>query len=137
MQDSISIGPLGFYECNRMPFGLTIGLVTFKRLMARCMGYINLQDCLIYLDGIVVFSSTFDEHIQCLDAVFSRLSKHKVKLKGKKCEFFRCKVTHIGHVVSEDGIHANPGNINVGKLWPTTKTTKHVHKSLGFTGYYR
>lgn len=61
---AFSLDPLRFYECNRMAFGLTNAPVTFQRLMENCMGKINLKQCLIFLDDILVFSSTFEEHLE-------------------------------------------------------------------------
>ena len=70
---AFTIGPLGFYECNRMPFGLCNAPATFQRLMENCLGDLNMQSCLIYLDDIVVFSRTFEEHVERLTKVFERL----------------------------------------------------------------
>ena len=64
------------------------------------MGDMNLRDCLIYLDDIVVFSTTFEEHIQRLESVFNRLKVNNLKLKASKCEFFKREVSYLGHVVS-------------------------------------
>ena len=61
---------LGFYECNRMSFGLCNAPATFQRLMERCMGDLNLRDCLIYLDDIIIYSEDLDSHIDRLDRVF-------------------------------------------------------------------
>lgn len=61
---AFSLGPLGFYECNRMAFGLTNAPATFQRLMENCMGEMNLKQCLIFLDDILVFSSTFEKHLE-------------------------------------------------------------------------
>ena len=61
---AFQVGTLGFYEFNRMPFGLCNAPATFQRLMERCMGELNLRDCLIYLDDVIIFSSTFEKHIQ-------------------------------------------------------------------------
>ena len=79
---AFQIGGLGFYAFNPMSFGLCNAPATFQRLMERCMGYLNLRDCLIYLDDIVIFSSTFQEHLEHLEAVFSRLAEHNLKLKA-------------------------------------------------------
>ena len=81
------VGSLGCFEFHRMPFGLCNAPATFQRLMERCMGDLNLTDCLIYLDDIVIFSSPFEEHLDRLEAVFSRLKQHNLKLKASKCEF--------------------------------------------------
>ena len=86
---AFSVSGVGHYECNRMGFGLTNAPATFQRIMERCMGELNLRDCLVFLDDILVFSQTFDEHIDRLTAVFQRLERHNLKLKAKKCEFFR------------------------------------------------
>ena len=130
-------GTLGFFEFNRMPFGLCNVPATFLRLMERYMGDMNLRDCLIYLDDIVVFSSTFEEHIERLESVFRRLQTNNLKLKASKCEFFRREVTYLGHVVSEAGIRTDPSKIEAVLNWPEPKTVKEVRKFLGFTGYYR
>ena len=130
-------GPLGFYECNRMPFGLCNAPATFQRLMERCMGDLNLRDCLIYLDDIVIFSNTFEEHVEKLQAVFKRLQEHGLKLKPSKCELFRSQVVYLGHVVSREGIQTDPSKIEALKSWPIPQCTKDVRKFLGFTGYYR
>ena len=131
------VGNLGFYECNRMPFGLCNAPATFQRLMERAMGDINLRDCLIYLDDIIIFSDTFENHLERLEAVFQRLHKYNLKLKASKCEFFRSEVTYLGHVVSQAGIKTDPEKIRVLKDWPVPKSIKDVRKLLGFAGYYR
>ena len=61
---AFQVGDLGFYEFNRMPFGLCNAPASFQRLMERCMGELNLRDCLIYLDDVIIFSSTFEEHLE-------------------------------------------------------------------------
>ena len=134
---AFQVGTLGFYECNRMPFGLCNAPATFQRLMERCMGELNLRDCLIYLDDIIIFSSTFEEHVERLQAVFERLQENNLKLKPSKCKLFRSKVSYLGHVVSQEGIHTDPSKIEAIKDWPVPKTTKDVRRFLGFSGYYR
>ena len=131
------VGALGFYEFNRMPFGLCNAPATFQRLMERCMGDLNLYDCLIYLDDIIIFSSTFEDHLCHLEAVFSRLKQHNLKLKASKCEFLKSEVKYLGHVVSEDGVKTDPEKIDALKTWPIPKDVKEVRAFLGFTGYYR
>jgi len=105
--------------------------------MERCMGDLNLRDCLIYLDDAIIFSQDFDQHIERLDAVFAPLSDHNLKLKASKCEFFKPRVKYLGHIVSEQGIHTDPDKIKYVKAWPLLKSTKDVRQFLGFTGYYR
>ena len=69
------------------------------------MGELNL----IYLDDVIIFSPTVEEHLERLEAVFSRLKQHNLKLKPSKCEFLKCEVTYLGHVVSEAGIRTDLG----------------------------
>ena len=96
------------------------------------MAELNLHDCLIYLDNIIIFSSTFGQHVQLLQAVFKNLDRHNPKLKPSKCEFFKEHVTYLGHVVSAD-----PSKTEAVRNWPIPKCTKDVRKFLGFTSYYR
>ena len=120
-----------------MPFGLCNAPATFQRLMERCMGEMNLRDCLIFLDDIIIFSSSFEEHLEKLQAVFERLQEHNLKLKDSQCEFFKHEVSYLGHVASESGIRTDPDKIKAVKDWPVPKSVKEVRQFLGFSGYYR
>lgn len=95
-----TVGNMGFFECNRMAFGLTNAPATFQRLMERCIGELNLKECLIFLDDILIFSETFEEHLERINAVFTRLQQSGLKLKPSKCEFFKTNVKYLGYVVS-------------------------------------
>ena len=126
------LGPLGFYECNRLPFGLT-----FQRLMEASMREMHLKECFIFLDDILIFSSTFDEYLKRLEAVFDKLEKHNLKLKPSKCEFFMREVKYLGHIVSEEGIQTDPDKIEALKTWHIPENVKSLRSFLGFAGYYR
>ncbi|MCG8113688.1 MAG: RNase H-like domain-containing protein, partial [Candidatus Thiodiazotropha taylori] len=134
---AFTVGNMGFFECNRMAFGLTNAPASFQRLMERCMGDMNLKECLIFLDDILIFSSTFEEHLSRLEAVFSRLHQHGLKLKPSKCEFFKSSVKYLGHVVSENGVETDPEKIEALASWPIPTNIKTLRSFLGFTGYYR
>ena len=134
---AFQVGTMGFYEFNRMPFGLCNAPATFQRLMERCMGEMNLRDCLIYLDDVIIFSTTFEEHLERLGAVFARLKEHNLMLKASKCEFMKSRVTYLGHVVSESGIETDPDKTEAIRTWPIPRSVKDVRAYLGFTGYYR
>ena len=84
-----TIGNLGFFKCNYMPFGLCNASATFQQLMQNCLGELNLIYCLIYLDDIVVFSHTAEDHLQCLCVVVDLFREHNLKLKLSKCNFLR------------------------------------------------
>ncbi|XP_053389871.1 uncharacterized protein LOC128552836 [Mercenaria mercenaria] len=72
-----------------------------------------------------------------LDTVFERLAQYNLKVNPKKCEFFKKKITYLGHIVSEDGIQADPVKVEAVKYWHIPKNVKDVRKFLGFAGYYR
>lgn len=134
---AFSVGPLGFFECNRMAFGLTNAPATFQRLMERCMGELHLKECLIYLDDIIIFSDSIDTHFRRLEAVFQRIELHNLKLKGSKCEFFRPQVQYLGHIVSSKGVETDPDKIRALESYPVPTCLKELRSFLGFSGYYR
>ena len=134
---AFTVGNLGFYECERLSFGLCNAPATFQRLMEKCMGELHLRECLIFIDDILIFSKTFEEHVKRLEAVFRRLEQHNLKLKPSKCEFFKTSVTYLGHVVSQEGIATDPEKLTAVKDWPTPTNVKELRQFLGFAGYYR
>ena len=134
---AFTIGPLGFYECERMPFGLTNAPATFQRLMESCLGELHLSWCIIYLDNIIVFSTTPTEHLKRLRGVFKRLAKAGWKLKPSKCEFFKTKIACLGHIILAKGIEMDPKKIKAIQDWTCPKTVTDVRSFLGFTNYYR
>ena len=134
---AFTVGPLGFYECERMPFGLTNAPATFQRLMENCLGDLNLHWCIIYLDDIVIFSKDPVSHLERLEAVFRKLEEAGLKLKPSKCELFRRRLAYLGHVISAEGVATDESKIEAIKNWPTPITVTNVRSFLGFTGYYR
>ena len=134
---AFTVGPLGFYEFNRMPFGLVNAPATYQRLMEECFFGLHLDICYIYLDDLIIFSKTFEEHMDRLTKIFQRLRDVNLKLSPKKCEFFKRKVRYVGHIVSSDGIEPDPQKIDKVKDWPTPTNPDEVRQFLGFVGYYR
>ena len=134
---AFTVGPLGFYECERMPFGLTNAPATFQCLMENCLGELHLSWCIIYLDDIIVFSDNPSEHLRRLRGVFAKLDKAGLKLKPNKCEFFKTRITYLGHIVSSKGIETDPKKVEAVKNWTIPKTVTDVRSFLGFTNYYR
>jgi hypothetical protein len=134
---SFTMGPLGFYEYNKMPFGLTNSPATYQRHMEDVLGDMNLKTCIIYLDDLIVYSDTFEQHIERLDKILTRLKNCDLKLAPEKCFFFKERVSFLGHVVSEDGIETDPSKIDKIRNWPTPATPEELHSFLAFAGYYR
>uniref|UniRef100_A0A8P4KCX1 Gypsy retrotransposon integrase-like protein 1 n=1 Tax=Dicentrarchus labrax TaxID=13489 RepID=A0A8P4KCX1_DICLA len=129
--------PFGLFEFNRMPFGLCNAPGTFQRLMERIFGAQHFQTLLLYLDDVIVFSSTVDEHLERLDAVLSRLQQEKLKVKLEKCCFFRTEVNYLGHVISKDGVATDPGKISAVADWSRPTHVTELRSFLGFCSYYR
>ena len=134
---AFTVGPLGFYVCERMPFGLNNAPATFQRLMESCLEELHLNWCIIYLDDIIVFSKTPKEHIERLRGVFNKLVQAGLKLKPKKCEFFKSKISYLGHVVSPKGIETDPRKVEAVRTWVVLKTVTDIRSFLRFTNYYR
>lgn len=129
--------PFGLYEYTRMPFGLTNAPATFQRLMQHCFREEVFNTLLVFLDDIIVFSKTLSENVHRLDKVFSILRQHGLKLKMKKCRFFKSSVKYLGHVVSENGISTDEDKIKCIVDWKIPENVKEVKSFLGFAGYYR
>ncbi|XP_076745452.1 retrovirus-related Pol polyprotein from transposon opus [Maylandia zebra] len=129
--------PLGFWEFNRMPQGVTNAPSTFQRLMERCMGDMHLKDALVFLDDVIVFSRTLEEHEERLMKVLTRLKEFGLKLSPEKCVFFQTSVRYLGHVVSRNGVRTDPEKISALKTWPVPQTLRELKSFLGFAGYYR
>ena len=85
---AFTVGPLGFWGCNRMPFGLTNAPASFQRLMETCIGDLYLTYCLLYLDDVIIYSRTYEEQMQRLEAVMQRIREAGLKLNASKCKFF-------------------------------------------------
>lgn len=134
---AFTVGPLGFYEYNRLPFGLTNSPATYQRLMEDILGDYHLRICLIYLDDIIIFSRTYEEHVDRLRKVFQRIHDAGLKLAPKRCKLSKEKVVHVGHTVSCNGIEPDPAKTETIRNWPTPKTPEDVRRFLGFAGYYR
>ena len=127
----------GLFEWIVMPFGLCNAPATFARLMELCLSDIVWNKCLVYLDDIIAYGKTYRQALENLEAVFIRLRASSLKLKPKKCEFFRTKVDYLGHEVSREGIRPSPGKVVTLHDWKIPETLTEVRSFLGFCSYYR
>ena len=109
-----------------MPFGLTNAPATFQRLMECVLAGLTGEQCLIYLDDIVVFSNTFDEHLKRLNNVFLALRNAGLKLKPSKCHFAQTKVHYLGHVASAAGIASDPAKVTAVMSYPVPTDMKQL-----------
>ncbi|KAK3728734.1 hypothetical protein QZH41_002654 [Actinostola sp. cb2023] len=92
---------------------------------------------LVYLDDIVVYSGTFEEHLERLEKLFNRLREHGLTLQPDKCHFLKREVTYVGHLLSAEGITTDPEKTAAVREWKTPTTVKELRSFLGFVGYYR
>ncbi len=127
----------GLYEFKVMPFGLANAPATFERLMERILKGLQWETCLVYLDDVVVFAQEFDQAIDRLDTVFSRLEAAGLKLNPNKCNLFQKEVAYLGHVVSENGIATDPEKISAVESWPIPRCVTELRSFLGTCSYYR
>ena len=108
-----------------MPFGLCNTPATFQRLMQNCLDELNLMYCLIYLDDVIVFSKTVEEHLQCLCIVFRCFREHNLKLKLSKYEFLRNEIKYLVHHISKEGIRCSKVNLKaLGEFAPPQTYTE-------------
>jgi len=129
--------PYGHYEFNRMPFGLRNAPATFQRLMNTVLSGVQGLKCLVYLDDIVIYGASLQEHNHRLEEVLRRIRHHTLKLQPDKCEFLRKEVTYLGHVITETGIIPDPEKMKAVKNFPPPKKVKDIQSFIGLAGYYR
>jgi hypothetical protein len=120
-----------------MCFGLNNAGATFLRTMQEVLRGLQWQWLLIYLDDVIIFSSSFEEHLSHLSQVFDRFGEANLRLKPSKCTLARKRVQYLGHVLSESGIETDSSKTDILKNYPTPRTQKEVRALLGLTGYCR
>ena len=125
---AFTVGPLGLYEFNRLPFGLNNAPATYQQIMEDCLGDLNYSICI---------ANTFEEQSDRLKKVFDRVGAAGMKFAPKKCHFAKSKVKYVGHVVSGKGIEAESDKIDKIRNWPCPRNVDTLRKFLGFAGYYR
>ena len=128
---------MGMYEFLCMPYRLCNALAMFQCLMQNCLGELNLMYTLIYLDDVIVYSKTEEEHLVHLHAMLERFMEHGLKLKPSKCNFFCTEISYLGHKVSAARMEpGTEGLKGIAEIVPPTTYTQ-VRKFLGATGYFR
>jgi hypothetical protein len=127
----------GLYEFKVMPFGLTNAPATFQRAMNMILAGLKWSICLIYLDDIIVFSKTFEEQLERLEAVFGALLRHNIHLKVEKCHFMKSEVKYLGFVVSKDGVKADPAKTDAINKYPIPTNVSELRSFIGLCSFYR
>ena len=131
------VGSMGMYEFLRMPYGLCNAPAMFQHLMQNCLGELNFTYTLIYLDDVIVYSKTEEEHLMHLHAMLERFMEHGLKLKLSKCNFFHTEISYLGHKVSTAGMElGTEGLKGITEIVPPATYTQ-VRKFLGTMDYFR
>ena len=125
------------FEFNQVPFGLCKAPATFSRLMDRVLAGLHWETCLFYLDDIIVFAATWEEHLARLRQVFERLRHAQLKLGAEKCTFAAKEVSYLGHWVTSEVLLPNPTLLAAIREIGPLKTATEVRSFLGLAGYYR
>ena len=134
---AFTVGNLGFFECRRMPFGLCNAPATFQRCMQNVLGELNLTYCLIYLDDVIIYSETEEEHLTRLRAVFERLRLNGLRLKPSKCKFFQREIVYLAHRISEDGVRPSEDNLKAIQEVKEPATYTEIRSFTNLAGHYR
>ncbi|GJV84646.1 putative reverse transcriptase domain-containing protein [Tanacetum coccineum] len=127
----------GHYEFLVMPFGLTNAPAVFMDLMNRVFHEFLDKFVIVFIDDILVFSKSKEEHEEHLRTVLQILRQEKLYAKFSKCEFWLSKVAFLGHIVSAEGITMDPAKVEAITKWPRPTSVTEVRSFLGLAGYYR
>ena len=120
-----------------MPFGLMNAPGTLQWIMNQVFFDILDKNVIVYLDDILIFTKTEEEHRQILAEVFRRLAHYSLYVKEKKCALFLRQVEFLGHIVTAEGIRVQSGKIDAVKEWPQPRTVTELQQFLGLCNYYR
>lgn len=133
------ITPWGLYEWVRIPFGLSNAPAAFQRSMEEMLGSLRDECCIPYLDDLLCYSRSFNDHVEVVRKVLQALQQHGVKLRAEKCEMFRKEVRYVGRLVSAEGVRVDPKDFDavMALKSKTPQTVGDLRQVLGFLSYYR
>ena len=127
----------GQYQWNRMPFGLSNATTTFLMTMSNVFGDLIFKSVLIYVDDIIVYSSSFAQHLKDLEQVFDRLRQQNLALKPSKSHFAAQQADYLGHVISKERTKPNPNKTAVIDTYPVPKDKAQLKRFNGMSNFYR
>ena len=127
----------GLFQFRVMPFGLCNSPATFVRLIDRVLQGLRWSHCLVYLDDIISFGTTFDDALDNLTLIFERLCSYGLQLKSTKCHLFQTSVPFSGTCSWQGGLQCDPKKLEDVKSWPVPDCLKRVRQFLGIVGYHR
>ncbi|GJJ76350.1 hypothetical protein EMPS_08709 [Entomortierella parvispora] len=127
----------GHYEFNVVPFGLTNAPAWFSTLMRTALAPVIDKCVVLYLDDILIYSDTEEEHIEDIRKVLTLLREHRLYAKLSKCSFMQEETEFLGHIISKDGIKTNGGLVKAIREWPQPRTLRELLQFLGLANFYR
>ncbi|KAH3760321.1 Transposon Ty3-G Gag-Pol polyprotein [Pelomyxa schiedti] len=131
------VSPRGQFLFNVVQFGMQNASQTFQRLMERCLAGLLGKVCAVYIDNIIVMGHTFEEHLQNLRAVYTRLRGAKLRVCALKCSLVNREVSYLGHMVSKRGVQMDAGRIKVITGWPRPRQwTGELETFVNMVNYY-
>ena len=127
----------GLYEWLVMHFGLTNAPSTFMRLMNEVLKRFLGKFVIVYLDDILIFSKTKEEHLEHIRQVLQRLKEEKLLINLKKCSFMQEEIVYLGFVILVDGLKMDPEKVKAILEWPTPENVSEVRSFHGLASFYR
>nr|AAT47081.1 putative polyprotein [Oryza sativa Japonica Group] len=127
----------GLFECTVMSFGLTNAPAFFMNLMNKVFMEFLDKFVVVFIDDILIYSKSEEEHEQHLRLVLEKLKEHQLYAKFSKCDFWLKEVQFLGHIVNAQGVAVDPANVESVTKWTPPRTVTQVRSFLGLAGYYR
>ena len=127
----------GTFKFSRLPMGLKTSPNSFQLLMDRVLNGLSFRSTLCYLDDVLIFSKTFEQHMQDLQEMFSRFSQACFKLSPQKCKFAQCKCLFLGSEISSAGIHVPEDRLTAVSEYPKPKNAKALKRYLGLMSWFK
>ena len=127
----------GSYQWTRLSMGLCTAGATVSRAIQLVLRGMNWEEVIVYLDDIIVLGTDFENTLSALRKVFTRFREHNLKLKPRKCHFFKEHVEFLGKLVSRNGVSISPDKLETVKQWPIPTDAKELLSFLGFMNYHR
>ncbi len=127
----------GHYEYLVMPFGLSISPAVFQSFINDVFRDMLNRQVVVYIDDILIYSDTLEDHVQHVRAVLQRLIQYQLFAKIEKCDFHQTSISFLGYIISPGGVAMDEGKVKAVVEWPRPTTLKELQRFLGFANFYR
>jgi hypothetical protein len=128
---------VGYWEFRVMALGLMGALGTFQKARNTTLASLLRRCVLVFFDDILVYSASYEDHLQHLHQVFQLIEKDQWKIKFFKCSFARNQIAYLGHLISKGGVATDSEKVSVVAAWPVPTTIKEFRNFLGLASYYK